>query len=130
MVWLDTRNLKLKYPGRKLAPLRIGPYEIIRKVSDTAYKLKLPKGYVGKIHNVFYIGLLSKANIRPGEKATEPPPELVEGELEYEVEEILQKRGNRYRVKWKGYDDPTWEPLSNLTHAKELLAQFNNKRRS
>jgi len=39
-------------------------------------------------------------------------------EEEYEVEEILERRtgdeGREYRVKWKGWDDPTWEPEENL----------------
>jgi len=37
----------------------------------------------------------------------------------YEVAGILDKRttkdGNiEYKVKWKGYEDPTWEPISYL----------------
>ena len=90
-----------------------------------SYKLALPRAYLGKIHDVFYEGLLSpyKGTNYP-ELENEPEPELVDNELEYEVEKILDKKGNKYLVKWKGYNDPTWEPRRNLTNAKEALEEF------
>jgi len=50
---------------------------------------------------------------------TAPPlPVIVEGEKEWEVEEILDSRRIRgqlqYLVKWTGFADPTWEPEENL----------------
>ena len=45
-----------------------------------------------------------------------PPPDLIEGEHEYEVEAIIahkrQGRGHIYLIKWKGYPtgDNSWEP--------------------
>jgi hypothetical protein len=61
-----------------------------------------------------------------------PPPTLVEGEKEYEVETILDSwmRYNRleYLVKWKGYDESNnqWEEHTQL-HAKSKIAQFHRK---
>ena len=120
-----SRNIKLTYPSRKLAPMRIGPYKILKQVGPNAYKLALPRSYLGKIHDVFYKGLLSpyKGTNYP-ELENEPEPELVDNELEYEVEKILDKKGNKYLVKWKGYNDPTWEPRRNLTNAKEAIEEF------
>jgi hypothetical protein len=51
---------------------------------------------------------------------------------EYVVEAILGekrvKRGSRkvvlYKVKWEGYDEPSWEPLSNLKNCKEKLETY------
>jgi len=54
-------------------------------------------------------------------------------EEEYEVETILDKKLHHnkplYLVKWKGYPlhDATWEPLSNLTNAMDLVSEFNNQ---
>jgi hypothetical protein len=64
-----------------------------------------------------------------GPNFTRPPPDLIDGEPEYEVENILdaQPRGRGHKmhflVKWKGYptSDNSWEPKENL-HADELIA--------
>ena len=59
-----------------------------------------------------------------------PPPELVEGEPEYEVQAILRHRGKgakrQYLILWKGYplDEATWEPESHLTHAPEVQEEY------
>src|SRR5260370_17513363 len=55
-----------------------------------------------------------------GENLTEPHPDLIEGEQEWEVEQILDTR--RYRsqlqflIKWKGYSgaNNSWEPEKNI----------------
>ena len=57
-----------------------------------------------------------------------PPPELVDDELEYEVESILDSRLHRrqlqYLVKWVGYQEATWQPESDLTHAHQAISDF------
>ncbi|KAF8748523.1 reverse transcriptase [Rhizoctonia solani] len=70
-----------------------------------------------RIHNVFYVGLLSKVK-RDNKHAfkNRPPPVTVDGEEEYEVEGITnaEERNGKwfFRVKWKGYGskENTWEP--------------------
>ena len=63
-------------------------------------------------------------------KVEPPPPELVEGTLEYEVEGILRHKGKgarrRYLVLWKGYplEEATWEPERHLDHAPEILEEY------
>jgi hypothetical protein len=63
---------------------------------------------------------------------TPPPPTLVDGEEEYEVEAILDSRMryNRleYLAKWKGYDKSynQWE-VHTQVHAKPKIAQFHRK---
>uniref|UniRef100_A0AC34F410 Chromo domain-containing protein n=1 Tax=Panagrolaimus sp. ES5 TaxID=591445 RepID=A0AC34F410_9BILA len=46
---------------------------------------------------------------------------------EFEVEKILDKKGSgrslQYLVKWKGYDETTWEPATNCG-CKELIIAF------
>ena len=54
-----------------------------------------------------------------------------EEENDYEVEDILKKRitkggGKQYLVKWKGFDDRTWEPKDNLNNVQELIDKFEN----
>ena len=54
-VWLlkgsTTKNIK-----KKLANQMLGPFKIIRKVSDLAYELKLPDNL--RCHPVFHVSLL------------------------------------------------------------------------
>ena len=46
------KQLSLKQQGKnKVAPKFYGPYQIIRKISNIAYELKLPE--TSRIHNVF-----------------------------------------------------------------------------
>jgi hypothetical protein len=46
----------------------------------------------------------------------------------YEVEDILQHkkagRGLRMLVKWKGYEEPTWEPKTNLQGCDDLVQKY------
>ena len=51
--------------------------------------------------------------------------------IEYEVEKILNRRSikdreldKEYLVKWVGYEEPTWEPLSNLTNAMDQVIKY------
>jgi hypothetical protein len=131
-VWLDSRNLWLKTNSPKLTDRRLGPFEVTEKLSNRAYQLKLPENL--KIHDVFYVGLLSKVKedeVRP--ILVEPGPLEVEGEEEYEVEEIIDSErrqdGWYYRVKWKGYgpESNTWEPKANLEHAENILKKYHQK---
>ncbi|KAF8751856.1 reverse transcriptase [Rhizoctonia solani] len=70
-----------------------------------------------RIHNVFYVGLLSKVK-RDDKHAfkNRPPPVTVDGEEEYKVKGItdMEERDGKwfFRVKWKGYgsEENTWEP--------------------
>ena len=68
-------------------------------------------------------------------KAETPAEELVsdeedsDEEEEYEVEQLLQRKGKGARVKylcsWVGYTDQTWEPRKNLP--KEMVDEFDRK---
>src|SRR6202023_2131078 len=66
-----------------------------------------------------------------GQHITPPEPIEVEGNPEYEVEEVIDSRLKRgkleYLVKWSGYTDDynTWEPKTNLENAAEAIADFH-----
>src|SRR5579863_4609719 len=61
-----------------------------------------------------------------------PPPNLISGEAEYEVEQIRSHRCHgcrkqlQYLLKWKGYpeSDNTWEPADQV-HASELVKAYH-----
>jgi len=134
-VWLESRNLKIPYQSRKLVPKREGPFPITEVLGPVTYRLTLPRQW--KIHSVFHAALLTpfKETSFHGTMDTRPPPDLIEGEQEYEVEVILThcnyRRKLQYLVKWKGYDtsENTWEPEDHLTHMKELLSEYKRWRK-
>src|SRR4051794_29417621 len=125
-------------PTRKLQARFIGPYSVIAKVSPVAYKLELPPSL--NVHPVFHVNLL-RAYTAPAAVTNRvptgplPPPAVtVDDHEEYEVECILDTHRRRnaleYLVKWVGYPDhdASWEPLSNLANATDLIADFEASR--
>ncbi|KAF8749463.1 hypothetical protein RHS01_09966 [Rhizoctonia solani] len=128
-VWLDGKNIELRTNSNKLDPKRLGPFRILEKISSHAYRLELPETL--RIHNVFYVGLLSKSHKSPSQPFLEqPPPETIEGEEEYEVEQIINSKRQQgkwfYLIKWKGYspEDNSWEPEELLEHSQEEIKRF------
>ncbi|KAF8757596.1 hypothetical protein RHS01_03676 [Rhizoctonia solani] len=130
--WLDAKNVKLKTLSPKLTKQRLGPFKITKRISNRVYCLELLPSM--RIHNVFYVGLLSK--VKRDKKCTFencPPPVTVDGEEEYKVEGITDaKEHNRkwwFRVKWKGYrsEENTWEPWDNLKNAEKILKKYKEE---
>ncbi|KAF8753280.1 hypothetical protein RHS01_06880 [Rhizoctonia solani] len=116
-VWLDARNVEICSNSNKLDPKCLGPFKIVEKISSHAYRLELPNSL--KIHNVFYVGLLSKVHKSTSQPFPEcPPPETIEGEEEYKVEQIIDSKRQQgkwfYLIKWRGYgpEDNSWNPKS------------------
>ncbi|OJD22663.1 hypothetical protein ACJ73_05992, partial [Blastomyces percursus] len=69
-------------------------------------------------------------NPLPGQINVPPEPIEIEGENEWEIEEVLASRINRgklqYRVKWLGFDDDfSWYPARNLKGSPHLLREFH-----
>ncbi len=96
------------------------------------YELELPSQW--KIHPVFHANFLTpyEETALHGTNYTRPPPDLIAGEAEYEVEQLLDAhqwgRGRKlqYYVKWKGFpmSDSTWEPKEHLSNAQDLITDF------
>jgi len=92
-------------------------------------ELELPKSI--KIHPIVNVSRvqLYKPQVE-GQKKIPPKPVIIEGEEEFKVEKILNKRTVRgkekFLVKWMGYmaEEDTWENRENLKNAKELVEEF------
>ena len=133
-VWLEGRNLRIDQPSAKFAPKRHGPFRIKKVLSPITYQLELPPQW--KIHDVFHADLLTPYHETElhGPNFMKPPPDLIDGEEEYEIEEVLQSRRQgrgrkiQYLVKWKGYPDSEnqWVDWDDL-HADEALVDFKRK---
>ena len=133
-VYLEREKHPKGQPIAKLAPKRDGPYEILEKIGELNYRLKLTKK--DQRHPVFHVDRLrptKTASLVPNREFPEPEPIIVDEEEQYEVEKILDSKVVRkkfkYLVKWKGYPDSenSWEPEENVRDAKKAVAQFHKK---
>ncbi|ESK82005.1 retrotransposon nucleocapsid protein [Moniliophthora roreri MCA 2997] len=136
-VWLEGKNLSLGYPSPKLLPKREGPFKIEEVMGPVTYKLKLP--FQWRIHPVFHTSLLTpfKENDVHGPNFLEPPPDIVKGQEEFEVEAIIGHRPKgkkkrkiqkptHYLMSWKEYNSShnQWKRPSTLKHSMELYLEY------
>jgi len=137
LVMLSTKDLKYQMVGRrteKLTERFVGPYRIKKIVSSNAIELELPSTV--KIHPVVNVSRIRRyIGQVEGQKKEQPLPVIIEGEEEWEVERILNKRRvrekNKYLVCWKGFtaESDTWEGRENLRNAKEAIEEFEKEYR-
>jgi len=135
LVLLSTKDLKWQMKGRrseKLTECFVGPYKIKGIVSSNAIELELPKSI--KIHPVVNVSRVPLYKLQiEGQKKILPKPVIIEGEEEFKVEKILNKRTvkgkEKFLVRWKGYtvEEDTWENRENLENAKELVEEFERE---
>jgi hypothetical protein len=83
---------KLMHLKAKLDAKRYGPFPITKEISLVVYQLALPPQWC--IHNVFYASLLTpyKEMEEHGDNFAQSPPELIEGQEEYKVEQVMDLR--------------------------------------
>jgi hypothetical protein len=92
-VWLDSRHLNIPYESNKLKPKRVGPFKIVKTLGEPGkevlYELDLPHQW--RCHPVFNTVLLSpyRETGEHGPNYLKPPPDLINGENEYEVGLII-----------------------------------------
>jgi len=88
-VWLEATNLRLPFRTTKLNAKRYSPFKVLEALSPVAYQLELLINW--RIHNTFHASLLTPYHETPihGPNFSRPPPDLINGEEEQEVEQIL-----------------------------------------
>ncbi|KAM0028419.1 putative nucleotidyltransferase, Ribonuclease H [Helianthus debilis subsp. tardiflorus] len=101
----------------KLSRRFFGPYQVLERVGQVAYKLQLPPE--AKIHNVFHVSMLRKCTGKPTQQIT--PLHLVDSSstLKLHPAQLLDQRtllrGSssvpQYLVQWEGLpvQEATWE---------------------
>ena len=88
LVMLEMDDLDLKRPSQKFGEVAVGPYPIIEIMSSNAVKLKFsPSIKLSPIVNISRLRPYHQPS--PLQTITPPPPVEIEGELEYNVEQIL-----------------------------------------
>ena len=124
----------------KLSNQRVGPFKVIERVGNLAYRLDLPA--IMRIHPVISIAQLEPASDQAdpyGRTSTQPPPPVeeedqVDQELAakyplYEIDRLLDRRGTgknvKYLVHWKGYGNEhnSWYPVHALQQSSQDLME-------
>ena len=126
------KDLKWQMKGRRTEKLTehfVGPYKVKGIVSSNTIELELPKSI--KIHPVVNVSRVQLYKLQvEGQKKILPKQVIIEGEEEFKIEKILNKRTVRgkekFLVRWKGYmaEEDTWENRENLENMKELVEEF------
>ncbi|KAL5779038.1 hypothetical protein ACOSQ2_009775 [Xanthoceras sorbifolium] len=102
----------------KLSPRFYGPFKILARIGEVAYRLELPTS--SQIHDVFYVSLLKRHIGSTTQVLPQLPPVTEDSVLLSQPESILNTKviqKGRYRpkeeilVKWAGAhtEDATWE---------------------
>ena len=136
LVWLEGCNLHTNQPTAKLAARRHRPFPVEQVLSPVTYKLSLPLTW--NVHPVFHTDLLTPYRETPfhGKNYQRPPAKLVQGQEEYEVKAVLDKRHygrkkkRQYLVRWKGYPDSDneWVDHEDM-HAPEAIKEYEETQR-
>ena len=86
-------------PSKKLSDKFLGPFKILAKQGSHAYTLHLPNT-IHRVHPVFHVSMLEPAIPKeiPNRTSSPPPPIEVQGELEYEIAEVLDSKIDHQRV--------------------------------
>ena len=98
----------------KLGPKYFGPFKVLDRVGDMAYRLQLPLGT--RLHNVFHVGLLKPFQGTPPETTPVLPP-IHHGRVCLVPERVLKGRQVRglqeVLVQWQGHQaaEASWMPL-------------------
>ena len=103
----------------KLSPRYMGPYEIVERIGEVEYRLRLPLE-LAIIHDVFHVSMLRKYIADPSHVLRDQPIELKE-DLTYEERpfQIVDRKDHVLRNKvipsvkvlWRNHDlkKATWE---------------------
>src|SRR5258707_4356840 len=138
-VYVKAKYFHTTQPSKKLSKKNLGPYKVIAIPRSHSFTLRL-LDHFRSVHPIFHISQLEPAQPDPFPQCNQPPPPPVEinGDIKYEVSEILDSKmdrhfqGNRalrYLVHWTGYEgteeETLWISAQDLEHAQDVVWLFH-----
>ena len=130
-IWLKIRNKQFQ---RELIPKYDGPFEIVKRIGNVAYKLKLPERL--RLHPTFHVSFLKPyhENPSPDRVQVKRNPPMVRVEFSKEIASILQDRKmdnwknkwTEYLVHWKGtpVSEASWERGATLWQFEDQILEY------
>ena len=90
----------------KLSPRYIGPYRIVERIGEVAYRLELPSD-LDRIHDVFHVSMLRKYIPDPSHVLIEQPVQI----LDRREQVLRNKTIPLVKVLWRSHtvEEATWE---------------------
>ncbi|XP_073031193.1 uncharacterized protein [Primulina eburnea] len=118
----------------KLSPRYIGPFEILNKIGERAYRLALPPD-LDRVHNVFHVSMLRKYLANPSHvlryESLELLPNLSYDEkpvqiLDRKVKVLRNKEIGIVKVLWRNQviEEATWEPEEEMKQRYPNLFRY------
>ena len=136
--FIKAKFFYMTWPSKKLSKKFLGPFEILAKAGTHSYTVHLPDTIHG-VHPIFHVSMLEPATPNKILNCIQspPPPVEVQGELEFEISEVLHSKIDNqcsckllYLVQWLGYkntdDKFSWLPTMKLDHARDLISSFHS----
>lgn len=130
------KKINAKTRHRGLIPRYDGPFDIVKKVGNVAYRLKLPDRL--KVHPTFHVSFLKPFHedlVNVGRKQAKRAPPVIQKQFDRGVERILdhktegQSKKNRrtsYLVKWENSPDreSSWEKAETLWQFEKQVEEY------
>jgi len=107
----------------KLSPIVLGPFPIKRRVGELAYELDLPPHL--KIHPVISVIHLEQAyDDEYGRTIPPPPPLIIDGQEEHEIERIMEQKEHTARLSGDMMKQRHGNPLQTC---ERMYRNFSNR---
>ena len=130
------KQISSKSRHRGLIPKYDGPFEVVQRVGEVAYRLKLPERL--KIHPTFHISFLKPyfADVDdPDRNKSKRAPPSIPTQFDADIEEILDHRivgksklntKTEFLVHWKGKAraDAVWEKAKDLWQFDDRIDDY------
>ena len=136
--FVKVKFFKTTQPSAKLTEKFLEPFNIIAQAGSNFITLQL-LDTICRVHPVFHISMLEPAiPDKISNRVQSPlPPVNVQGELKYEIAEILDSKikcqhscKSLYLVCWLGYEgtnkEYSWLPAPELDNAQDLISKFHS----
>ena len=136
-VFVKAQFFQTTWPSKKLSKKYLRPYKIISQPGTLSFTFCLPDS-MHFVYPVSHMSMLEPATFNTFSKRIQlaSAPVIIDGDPKYKISQIVDSKIDHqqackllYKVIWLGYEDTRdeskWIPISELTHAANLVSNFH-----